>query len=236
MTELKKKSVSTSTHDGHRQRLRAKLLSSQFDYLCQHELLELLTFYSIPRKDTNELAHTILNYYGNDFSAVFEASPGELKKIPGVGENTAALIALVSCIIRELEKEKLKEMQVLNTTAEIGEYVMRLFSGHRKEVFYAIFLNNSHKVLAYSKITEGSVNEITVEPRKIVEEALKFPKTKQVILAHNHPSGNLSPSGADLDTTRLITRALNTLDIRVRDHIVVSGRQYYSFSENELLF
>ena len=236
MTEPKKKSVQTSAHDGHRKRLRSKLLSSQFDYLCQHELLELLTFYSIPRRDTNELAHTILNYYGNNFSAVFEAGPGEIAKIPGVGENTAALIALVRCIIRELEKEKLKELQVLSTTEEIGEYVTCLFSGHRNEVFYAIFLNNNNKVIAYTKITEGSVNEITVEPRKIVEEALKFPKTKQVILAHNHPSGNIVPSGADMDTTRLITRALNALDIRVKDHLVVAGHQYYSFLENELLF
>lgn len=236
MTERNQKQVAKSAHDGHRKRLRSKLLSSQFDYLCPHELLELLTFYSIPRKDTNELAHDILNYYGNNFTAVFEASPGELQKIPGVGENTAALIALVRCVIRELEKEKLKDKQILKTTADIGDYVISLFSGHRNEVFYAIYLDNNHKVIAYSKITEGSVNEITVEPRKIVEEALKFPKTKQVILAHNHPSGNIEPSGADLDTTRLITRALNTLDIRVRDHIVVSGRQFYSFSDNELLF
>ncbi len=236
MTEPKKKLMPDSAHDGHRKRLRSRMLSSQFDYLCPHELLELLTFYSIPRKNTNELAHTILNYYGNSFSAVFEASPGELQKIPGVGENTAALIVLVQCIIRELEKEKLKDMAVLKTTEEIGEYVISLFSGHRNEVFYAIYLNNHNKVISYSKITEGSVNEISVEPRKIVEEALKFPKTKQVILAHNHPSGNLEPSGADMDTTRLITRALNTVDIRVRDHIVVSGRQYYSFLDHELLF
>ncbi len=236
MTEHKKKAALTSAHDGHRKRLRSKLLSTQYDYLCQHELLELLTFYSVPRKDTNELAHTILNHFGNRFSAVFEASPGELTKIPGVGENTAALITLITCIIRELEKEKLNDMQVLNTTEEIGEFVIHLFSGHRNEVFYAIFLNNNNKVLAYTKITEGSVNEITVESRKVVEEALKFPKTKQVILAHNHPSGNLEPSGADMDTTRLITRALNTVDIRVRDHIVVSGNQFYSFMAHELLF
>ncbi len=236
MTEPKRKLQLNTAHAGHRTRLRSKLLSSQFDYLCQHELLELLTFFSIPRRDTNELAHAILNYYGNNFSAVFEASPGELKKIPGVGENTAALITLVRCIIRELEKEKLKEIQILTTTEEIGQFAIRLLTGHRNEVFYAIFLNNSNKVLAYTKITEGSVNEITVEPRKIVEEALKFPKTKQVILVHNHPSGNMAPSGADMDTTRLITRALNTVDIRVRDHVVVSGSQFYSFLENELLF
>ncbi len=236
MTEPKKTPVLKSSHSGHRKRLRSKLLSSQFDYLCQHELIELLTFYAIPRRDTNELAHTILNYYGNSFSAVFEASPGELQKIPGVGENTAALITLVKCIMRELEKEKLKNIEVLKTTEDIGNYAISLLSGHRNEVFYAIYLNNNNKVISYSKITEGSINEITVEPRKIVEEALKFPKTKQVVLAHNHPSGNMEPSGADMDTTRLITRALNTVDIRVRDHVVVSGHQYYSFLEHELLF
>lgn len=223
-------------HDGHRQRLRSKLLSAQFDYLCPHELMELLTFYAIPRKDTNDLAHEILSYYGNQFSAVFEAEPGDLKKIPGVGENTAALITLVRCIMREIENERRKEKQVLKTAEEIFEYAVSLFSGHQKEVFYAIFLNNAGKVIACEKISEGSVSEISIEPRKIVEQALKYPKTKRVILSHNHPSGNLLPSGADIDTTRLITRALNTVDIRVEDHVIVSGHRCYSFLEHELLY
>ncbi len=223
-------------HEGHRSRMRSKLLSAQFDYLCPHELLELLTFYSIPRRDTNDLAHEILNYFGGSFSAVFEATPAELQKIPGVGENTAALISLVNCILREMEKEKLKETKVLKTTEEIADYVTGLFFGHQNEVFYAVFLNNSGKIIAYEKILEGSVSEIPIEPRKIVEAALKYPKTKQVVLTHNHPSGNIQPSGSDIDTTRLITRALNTLDIRVKDHIIVSAHRYYSFFENELLY
>ncbi len=223
-------------HSGHRQRMRSKLLSGQMDYLCPHELLELLTFYSIPRRDTNELSHKILNYFNGNFSAVFEASPGELKKIPGVGDNTVALITLVNCIMREMETEKLKEKRVLGTTEEIADYVSGMFFGHRNEAFYAVFLNNSGKVIAYEKILEGSVNEIPVESRKVLEAALKYPKTKQVILAHNHPSGNLSPSGSDIDTTRLITRALNTVDIRVKDHIIVHGHRYYSFFENDLLY
>ncbi|MBO5407968.1 MAG: DNA repair protein RadC [Clostridia bacterium] len=227
---------SNHRHDGHRQRLRSKLLSAQFDYLCPHELMELLTFYSIPRKDTNELAHEILAYYGNHFSAVFEAEPGDLQKIPGVGENTAALITLVKCIMREIETERLRETTVLKTAEEIADYAIRLFSGHQKEVFYLILLNNSGKVIAYEKVFDGSVSEITVEPRKIVEYALKYPKTKRVILAHNHPSGNINPSGSDIDTTRLITRALNTVDIRVEDHVIVAGRRCYSFLEHELLY
>ncbi len=223
-------------HDGHRQRLRSKLLSAQFDYLCPHELMELLTFYSIPRKDTNELSHEILAYYGNRLSAVFEADPGDLKKIPGVGENTAALITLVKCIMREIETERLKETKVLKTAEDIQEFAVSLFSGHLNEVFYVVFLNNAGKVIAYEKVFEGSVSEISVEPRKIVEQVLKYPKTKRVILAHNHPSGNINPSGADIDTTRLITRALNTVDIRVEDHVIVSGHRCYSFLEHELLY
>ena len=228
--------TSKNHHEGHRTRMRSKLLSSQFDYLCPHELLELLTFYSIPRRDTNDLAHEILDYFNGNFCAVFEADPSELKKIPGVGDNTAALISLVKCVMREMEKEKLKEKKVLKTTEEIADYVTGLFFGHQNEVFYAVFLDNSSKIIAYEKILEGSINEIPVEPRKIVEAALKYPKTKQVILTHNHPSGNIQPSGSDVDTTRLITRALNTLDIRVKDHIIVSHHRYYSFCDNELLY
>lgn len=235
MTDNREKQLE-NPHNGHRRRMRSKLLSGQMDYLCPHELLELLTFYSIPRRDTNELSHDILNYFNGNFSAVFEASPGELKKIPGVGENTVALITLINCIMREIETEKLKEKRVLVSTEEIADYVSAMFFGHSNEVFYAVFLNNSGKVISYEKILEGSVSEIPVEPRKVLEAALKYPKTKQVILAHNHPSGNLSPSGADIDTTRLITRALNTVDIRVKDHIIVHGHRYYSFFENDLLY
>ena len=236
MTDNKKANQTTNLHSGHRERLRSKLLSAQFDYLCPHELLELLTFYSIPRRDTNEIAHRILSYFNQNFSAVFEASPSELKKIEGVGEQTAALIVLVKCIMREMEQGKLREKRILKTTEDVAGYVLSLFAGQTNEAFYAVFLDNAFKVIAYEKIADGSVSEIAVEPRKVVESALKFPKTKHVILSHNHPSGNLTPSGSDLDTTRLITRALNTVDIRVKDHLIVSGHRYYSLVENDMLY
>lgn len=235
MTDNKEKN-SLNPHGGHRQRMRAKLLSGQADVLCPHELIELLTYYSIPRRDTNTLSHEILNYFNGNFSAVFEAAPGELRKIPGVGENTVALIVLMKRIMREMETERLREKPVLSTPEEMADYVSGMFFGHQNEVFYAVFLNNGGKVIAYEKIVDGSISEIPVEPRKILEAALKYPQTKQIILAHNHPSGNIQPSGSDIDTTRLITRALNTVDIRVKDHIILSGRRYYSFSENDLLF
>lgn len=235
MRDNKEKNLG-NPHGGHRQRMRAKLLSGQADVLCPHELIELLTYYSIPRRDTNELSHEILNYFSGNFSAVFEADAGELRKIPGVGENTVALIALIKRIMREIETEKLRERPTLSTPEEMADYVSGMFFGHQNEVFYAVFLNNGGKVIAYEKIVDGSISEIPVEPRKILEAALKYPKTKQVILAHNHPSGNIQPSGSDMDATRLITRALNTVDIRVKDHIIVSGRRYYSFLENDLLF
>ncbi|MBP3448656.1 MAG: DNA repair protein RadC [Clostridia bacterium] len=235
MTDNQEK-TSINPHEGHRGRMRAKLLSGQLDVLCPHELIELLTYYSIPRRDTNELSHDILNYFNGNFSAVFEAAPGELKKIPGVGENTAALITLIKCIMREIEHEKLKEKPILTTAEEMADYVSGLFFGHQNEVFYAVFLNNGGKVIAYEKIVDGSISEISVEPRKILEAALKYPKTKQVILTHNHPSGNIQPSGSDIDTTRLITRALNTVDIRVKDHLIIAGHRYYSFLENDLLY
>lgn len=223
-------------HTGHRSRMRSKLLSGQTDYLCPHELLELLTFYSIPRQDTNKLAHDMLNYFNGSFSAIFEADSSKLQKIPGVGENTVALIALVNAIQRELEKERLKEKKSLQTTQDYVDYLSALLFGYTNEVFYAVFLNNNNKVIAHEKIIEGSISEIPIEPRKIAEAALKYPKAKYVVLAHNHPSGNIQPSGSDIDTTRLITRALNTLDIRVKDHLIIHGNRFYSFAEHNLLY
>lgn len=230
------KASSQAVHAGHRQRMKAKLLSAQFDQLYSHELLELLLFYAIPRKDTNELAHQLLAYYNGSFQALLEADPKDLMKLDGVGENVAALIVLIRSILRETEKQRLSEKRSLNVLSDIVEYTTALFSGYQKEVFYIICLNNAGKVLAYEKISEGGINQIMMEPRAVLEAALKYRQTKQVILAHNHPSGNIAPSGSDIDATRAITLALNTVGIQVKDHIIVSNHRYYSFAENSMLY
>lgn len=227
------KKLPNETHSGHRERLKNKYLSIGIDDLYNHEILELLLFYAIPRKDTNEIAHRILEKY-NTISGVFEASPKDLAQIMGVGKNAATLISLAGDIVRVVQKDKVKGKPILDTTKNAGDFIKNLFCGYNYEVFYAVFLNTRSKVIAYEKICEGTINELPVYPRNIVQAALRN-NAYAVILAHNHPGGSLSPSGADMDSTRVITKALNSIDIKLRDHIIVSGEEFISFMEMGLL-
>jgi DNA repair protein RadC len=211
--------VPDDTHGGHRDRVKNKYLSIGIDNLYNHEILELLLFYAIPRKDTNEIAHRILEKYNT---------------ISGVGKNAATLIALAGDILRVVQKDKLKGKPLLDTTEKAGEFIKNLFCGYNHEVFYAVFLNTRSKVTAYEKICEGTINELPVYPRNIVQAALRN-NAYAVILAHNHPGGILSPSGADVDSTRVITKALNSIDIKLRDHIIIAGDKFSSFMEMGLL-
>jgi DNA repair protein RadC len=225
--------VPKDTHSGHRDRLKNKYLSIGIDNLYNHEILELLLFYAIPRKDTNEIAHRILEKY-NTISGVFEASPKDLALISGVGKNAATLISLAGDILRVVQKDKIKGKPLLDTTEKAGEYIKNLFCGYNHEVFYAVFLNTRSKVISYEKICEGTINELPVYPRNIVQAALRN-NAYAVILAHNHPGGTLAPSGADVDLTRVITKALNSIEIKLRDHIIIAGEKFSSFMEMGLL-
>ena len=221
------------THGGHRDRVKNKYLSIGIDNLYHHEILELLLFYAIPRKDTNEIAHRILEKY-NTISGVFEASPQDLAQISGVGKNAAILISLTGDILRAVQKDKTRGKPVLDSTEKAGEFIKNLFCGYHHEVFYAVFLNTRNKVISYEKICEGTINELPVYPRNIVQAALRN-NAFAVILAHNHPGGILTPSGADVDSTRVITKALNAIDIKLRDHIIIAGDRFSSFLEMGLL-
>lgn len=225
--------VPDDTHGGHRDRVKNKYLSIGIDNLYHHEILELLLFYAIPRKDTNEIAHRILEKY-NTISGVFEASPQDLAQISGVGKNAATLISLAGDILRVVQKDKLKGKPLLDNTDKAGEFIKNLFCGYNHEVFYAVFLNTRSKVISYEKICEGTINELPVYPRNIVQAALRN-NAYAVILAHNHPGGILAPSGADVDSTRVITKALNSIDIKLRDHIIIAGDKFSSFMEMGLL-
>ena len=220
-------------HEGHRERLKNKYLSAGIDNLYHHEILELLLFYAIPRRDTNEIAHEILKKY-NTLSGVFEASPKDLAQIEGVGNNAATLIAFVGDILRVIQTDKNKGMAVLDATAKAGAFAKNLFCGFKNEVFYVICLNARNKVLAYEKICEGTINEIPIYPRLIVQAALRS-NAFSVILSHNHPGGTLSPSGADMEATRQIKKALSAIDIKLRDHIIIAGEEFSSFAEMGVL-
>lgn len=220
-------------HEGHRQRVKARFINEGLDAFEDHQILELLLFYCIPLKDTNELAHKMISEFGS-LSGVFEAGPEDVSKRCGVSENTAVLVSLIPSLARRYFKGKWGEKPVLNSSSKAGEYAVSLFIGKTYEVFYVICLDNQNRVNYAALVHEGTINEAPVYPRIIVETALRH-QAGNVILAHNHPGGSLSPSGADIEVTKKISAALEAISINVVDHIIVAGDRYTSFAEKGLL-
>lgn len=220
-------------HEGHRQRVKERYLKEGLDSFQDHQVLELLLFYCITYKDTNELAHELLNKYGS-LAAVFEADPKDLAETPGIGYNSAVLLSLIPSLTRIYFRNKWGEKPVLDSTCKAGEYAVSLFSGKTYEVFYAICLDSQNKVNYAALVQEGTINETPVYPRLVVEAALRH-QANSVILAHNHPGGSLTPSKADMDVTARIVNALEAISIKVQDHIIVAGNRYLSFKEKAIL-
>ena len=217
-------------HEGHRKRLKMRFLKDGLDSFEPHQVLELLLFYSIPRKDTNELAHELLKKYGS-LSGVFEADPKDLAQISGIGENTAYLLSLIPQLARRYSNDKWGDKPELNSSTKAGNFAVSLFGGRTYEVFYIICLDSQNRVNYSELVHEGTINEAPVYPRVLVEAAIRH-KANSVILAHNHPGGTLNPSRADIEATRTICTALESISIKVVDHIIVCGEKYYSFAEN----
>ncbi|MEO5371843.1 MAG: DNA repair protein RadC [Magnetococcus sp. DMHC-1] len=221
-------------HLGHRKRLRNRFLSEGIDQFEPHQALELLLFYALPRRDTNDLAHVLLRRFGT-LSAVLEADPQDLASIPGIGENAAAFLSLLPQITRYYLRDRACRNQApLNTPEATQQYLVPLMAGRTEEVFYLLCLDNRFRLIYPALINRGTVKGVLVEPRLVVETALRH-KAAAVILCHNHPSGHLTPSPQDVQFTRLIQQTMIPIGIQVVDHIIVAEEQIFSFIQNRLL-
>ena len=220
-------------HDKHRKRVRERYIKDGLDSFEPHQVLELMLFYTIPRKDTNETAHRLLDKFGT-LSNVFEAPCKELMNIEGVGENTALFLNLIPQLIRKYEQDKRRELDIIRNTEDAGNYAKSLFHGRIYECFFLICLNVQNKIICTEKISEGTLDETPVYPRNVVRTALQN-NAYSVIIAHNHPGGSLVPSPADTETTHAIKKALDSINIELRDHIIVANDNYLSFKDTGLL-
>lgn len=218
-------------HEGHRARMRKKLMESGERVFADHELLEVLLYYAIPRRDTNELAHRLLEQFGS-LQGVLSAPAQELACVKGVGEYAAALIKLVPILQRRAARSA-KE-QILNSVDKCGAYFTALLSGSRREMLWQVCLDGKGKVLSSRCLAEGDVNMAAVSVRQVVEYALHAGAVG-VVLAHNHPSGVALPSREDIGTTRLIRDALRTMNIQLVDHIVVADGDFVSMAASGML-
>lgn len=213
-----------SIHEGHRQRLKNKFVENGFQGFEPHNILELLLFYSIPRKDTNEIAHNLINRFGS-LKKVFNADFDELMTVDGIKENSATLIKMIPKIAQEYVNSSLEEAQIFDTANKIGEYFVNKFMGEKVEIVYAMLLNNKFELLSVERIHEGCVNSTAVSARKILDAVVKH-NASMIVLAHNHPDGIVCPSMDDINTTADLMASFNAFGIMLIEHFVIAGNDY----------
>ena len=223
-----------SVHKGHRERLKARFLETGLDSFTDVQALELLLFYAIPQRDTNPIAHALLDRFGS-LSQVLDAQPEDLKRVPGVSDHSATLLRLVTDLARFYQVDCAQRTEVLTSLDACGAYLVPRFFGRTLETVFLLCLDAKCKVLCCREIGEGSVNAASISVRKVVEAALSANATT-VVLAHNHPSGVALPSADDVQTTRRIAAALSAVEIRLIDHIVVAEGDFISMAQSGYRF
>jgi len=205
--------------------MKERFLREGIENFEPHNVLELLLFYSIPQKDTNETAHRLIERFGS-LSAVFEAPFSELIKVDGVKEHSATLIKLVPELAQRYISEACSPKgNYLPTIDDAGKYFTAKYIGATKEIIYLLLMDNKYKIIDCVKIHEGSVNSSAITMRKLIEAAIEA-KASYAVLAHNHPGGLPIPSSDDIYTTRETERAFSLIGVNFLGHILVAGDKY----------
>ena len=225
--------MSENVHAGHRKRLRKRFIEQGADGFEDHELLELLLFGSVPQGDTNALAHSLLKSFGT-LSNLISAHPKDLQMIKGVGEAAAVFLSAQNELLRRCILTRDKERSLFTSSEAVGMYCMSLLMHITTERFYMICLDSGGRLIHTCMVAEGTVGKVIVYPRMIAELAFRH-KAALVILAHNHPGGQLRPSQEDIDTTSEIVEALRPIGIGVFDHVIVTHNNYFSLVEHHLM-
>ena len=220
-------------HDGHRQRMKKRFLDHGLENFDDVNALELLLVFTVPRRDTNELAHALLNRFGS-LSDVLEAGAEELRSVEGVGDSTAALLRLIPALSRRYMVEKTPDAEPVDTPAAAGRYFIPRFMYETEEVVLALLLDARKRPLVCREVSRGVVNAAEINVRKLAELCLER-RASGVILAHNHLSGIALPSAEDETATAMLCRALGLLGVEVSDHIIAAGCEYVSMRECGLM-
>ena len=215
-----------SIHAGHRERIRRRFREQGLSGFAEHEALELLLTFAIARKDVNPLAHELIAQFGS-LAAVLEADASELLRVKGVGENAAALITLMPELLGMYRRSAAGEKPRMTNFSEARAYCRSLFFGAHEELVYALCLDQSGRVIHPALLRRGTVNEVSIYPREVVEVVIRY-HAHAVMLTHNHPSGSERPSRADIDATTRIAMALSAIDVPLTDHLILSGDTVYS--------
>ena len=219
-------------HKGHRQRMWKKYLDHGIECFEEHELLEILLFSCYTRRNTNDIAHALIERFGS-LESVMNASVNELCEVENVGPSAAANICFISDLAKKMSS-KMPDNVRLSNSEEMREYCTKLLIGSKIEMSYVLYLDQSSVLLAQQRLAKGTAVAVEFDVRTIAEKAIKL-NCRNVVLVHNHPGGISIASSADVATTRRVSNALLNLGISVTDHIIVAGDDSYSMRRAKLL-
>jgi DNA repair protein RadC len=220
-------------HLGHRERLRERFRDGGADALPDYELLELLLFNAIPRADVKPLAKALIQRFGS-FTEVLAAPPERLKEVQGVGEGVVTQLKIVHAAGLRLIKGEIRRRTLLSSWTAVLDYCRAAMAFAEREQFRILFLDKKNGLIADEVQGEGTVDHTPVYPREVIKRALEL-SASAIILVHNHPSGDPTPSTADIDMTRRLIEAGDKLSIKVHDHIIIGRNGHASFRTLKLM-
>ena len=227
------KKEETPHYHGHRDRLRARFAENGPDALADYELLELVLFMAIPRRDVKPLAKDLLKKFGG-LPELMNAPIDELMKVKGISETTAIALKSITALAHRAMKGEIMQRPVLNSWTRLMDYCVATMAHEQREHFRILFLNKKNQMIADEIQQSGTVDHTSAYPREIMKRALDLGATA-LILVHNHPSGDPTPSQADVDMTKAIVRAAEPFGVIIHDHVIVARSGYSSFKNLGLI-
>ena len=232
--------MSEKDSQGHRERIKEKFLKNGIDGFAEYEILELLLTYCIPRKDTKPIAKELLNKF-KSLDNVFKADFDKLSAIDGLGKNSIAFLKLIGDLPSIIYKDELKNKKLVDKeTLKISnkdillKYLRNKIGYEEIEKFYVLYLSSSNEVIEFEENSVGTLDRSSVYPREIYKKIINL-NAKSIILAHNHPSDNITPSKCDIELTNEIAKGLKNFGALLIEHIIITKNSYFSFLEEGLI-
>lgn len=225
------KAKTRNPHDGHRERMRMLFLRNGAENMEPHQVLEMLLHNVIPRCDTNEIAHRLIERFGS-FSGVLDARLEDLAEVKGLGMKSAVFLKMIPGISRVYINDKYQNGRTVRSMEDIGDFLLHLFAGCTNERFYMVCMDRTCRIQQTILIDEGTMDSVMVDTRKVVEAALSS-RAAGIVLAHNHPQGFAIPSDRDVATTIRLVEGLAVINVAVYDHIIVADNDYVSLAQSK---
>jgi len=220
-------------YTGHRKRVKERFITAGAASFSDYELLELMLFSAIPRKDVKPLAKKLLDNF-KSITDLINIDKERLLSITGTNENLYINFAVIRELINRVLKHKIINKNIIGSWGSLIDYLKVNMGNMKLEQFRVLFLNKKNILIADEILSQGTIDQAAVYPREVIKRAL-FNEASSIILVHNHPSGSPDPSKADIDTTNRIVEICNTINIAVHDHVIISNNKYFSFKSNLLL-